>query len=271
MGYSDRNNGGETLARVGEILETSIGRKGDPRFGIAGQGNCGTGSSGLLIECRPEQGQVYLSNVAGPTSLTFAPFTVSWTAPVGATSYTVQQSFNGGAWTTLATGIATPSISVTSAPGGSYAYQVSASNSYGTGGWAVSPAISVTQVPATPTDVVLDKTTGLLTWDAMPWATTYALVVNPGGINIGTYYYTINTNSWSSPPVQGTSYELSACSIAGCSAQVAAGGGSHGLGDAARSAIGALIQKGKRVLGDDAGSGTGCNATTCSVILGGSP
>ena len=211
------------------------------------------------------------TNVAGPTSLTFAPFTVSWTAPVGATSYTVQQSFNGGAWTTLATGITTPSISVTSAPGGSYAYQVSASNSYGTSSWGASLAVSVTQVPDTPTNVVLDKTTGLLTWDAMPWATTYALVVNPGGINIGTYYYTINTNSWSSPPVQGTSYELSACSIAGCSAQVAAGGGSHGLGDAARSAIGASIQKGKRALGDDADSGTGCNATTCSVILGGSP
>ena len=87
---------------------------------------------------------------------------MSWTAPVGATSYTVQQSFNGGAWTTLTTGITTASISVTSAPGGSYAYQVSASNSYGTGGWAVSPAISVTQVPATPTDVVLDKTTWVL-------------------------------------------------------------------------------------------------------------
>jgi len=41
-----------------------------------------------LVSLAPEQGQVYLSNVAGPTSLTFAPFTVSWTAPVGAASYT---------------------------------------------------------------------------------------------------------------------------------------------------------------------------------------
>jgi len=212
------------------------------------------------------------TNVAGPTSLTFAPFTVSWTAPVGATSYTVQQSFNGGAWTTLTTGITTASISVTSAPGGSYAYQVSASNSYGTSAWGVaSPAISVTQVPDTPTNVVIDTTSGLLTWDAMPWATTYIVVESAGGIHLGTYTYTVSTNSWDLLPDGKTStIQLQACSMAGCSAQVDPGA-RFGEEVTLKSTIGALIQKGKRVLGDDAGSGTGCNATTCSVILGGSP
>jgi len=60
------------------------------------------------------------TNPAGPGTLTYALFTITWTASPGVATYTVQQSFNGGAWTTLASGLTTPSYSVTSAPGGSY-------------------------------------------------------------------------------------------------------------------------------------------------------
>jgi len=211
------------------------------------------------------------ANPAGPGVLTYAPFTVTWTASPGVATYTVQQSFNGGAWTTLASGITTPSYSVTSAPGGAYTYQVAASNAYGTSGWAASAPVSVTQVPATPTNFVMSTANNVttMTWDAVTWATSYKMTVSGKNGNLGTYTYVVATNSYNFPSGSYTAQQLTACSIAGCSAPLQISGQFTVGGGGAQTS--ATMTKLKRVLGADTGSGSGCNASTCTVTLGGNP
>ncbi|OOG53327.1 hypothetical protein [Rhodanobacter sp. C03] len=231
-------------------------------------GSCGPWTTSATLEVTPA-----LPAVTVPTSLTFAPFTVSWTAPVSATSYTVQQSFNGGAWTTIASAITTPSFSVTSAPGGTYTFQVSASNAYGASGWAVSAPVSVTQVPAAPTNLTATANGGqvVLSWTAMQWATSYGLTVYGTNGSLGEYYYFPQTNSFNMPGQAPGKYSftVSACSIAGCSAPVSNSNGAINLpgdGDAAPAA------KWRAALGMDSGSASaGCTTTQCTTVSGGNP
>ncbi|OOG43518.1 hypothetical protein [Rhodanobacter sp. C05] len=228
---------------------------------------CGgwTGSATLGVWPAPP------ANPAGPGVLTYAPFTVTWTASPGVATYAVQQSFNGGAWTTLASGITTPSYSVTSAPGGTYTYQVAASNAYGTSGWTASTPVSVTQVPATPTNFAMSTTNGVtsMTWNAMAWATSYNFTATGKNGHLGTYTYVVATNSYNFPSGSYTAQQLTACSIAGCSAPLQISGQFTVGGGGAQTS--ATMTKLKRVLGADTGSGIGCNASTCTVTLGGNP
>jgi YD repeat-containing protein len=231
--------------------------------------NCGPWTSSATLGVTPA-----LPALTVPSSLTFAPFTVSWSAPIGATSYTVQQSFNGGAWTTIASAITIPSFSVTSAPGGTYTFQVSASNAYGTRGWAVSAPVSVTQVPATPTNFVFSTNSSgqtVLTWDAMAWATSYQLTVYGTDGNLGTYLYHVGDPSFTLPSKQYKVGQLAACSIAGCSAQAQVNNTFLGATIKASTGASAVLTKIKRMLGEDTDSGSGCTATACTVTVGGSP
>ena len=231
--------------------------------------NCGPWTISATLGVTPA-----LPTLTVPSSLTFAPFTVSWTAPIGATSYTVQQSFNGGAWTTIASAITTPSFSVTSAPGGTYTFQVSASNAYGTRGWAVSAPVSVTQVPATPTNFVFGTNSSgqtILTWDAMTWATSYQLTVYGTNGNLGTYIYHVGDPSFTVPSNKYTVGQLAACSIAGCSAQAQVNNTFLGATMKAPTGASAAMTKVKQMLGEDTDSGSGCTATACMVTVGGSP
>ena len=158
----------------------------------------------------------------------------------------------------------------------SYTFQVSASNAYGTRGWAVSAPVSVTQTPATPTNFVVTRTgsVDVLTWDVMPWATTYGITEFGGGINLGEYIYNVTTNSWSgTAPLDGPNdtFQLVACSIAGCSAYVSNAKTFVIKGATVASPISDLVRKVNRAVSDDTGSGSGCTATACSVTVGGNP
>lgn len=99
-----------------------------------------------------------LPTMSVPSGATTGSYTVSWTAPAGATAYTVQERFNGGVWNTLASNTTATSISRPGTTGGSYTYQVSASNAYGTRGWAASGAVQVT--------TIVGNIDGLVTTDA---------------------------------------------------------------------------------------------------------
>ena len=209
--------------------------------------------------------------VSGPTDLVFGAYTVSWTASDGATYYDVQEQVDGGAWNTIASATSATSISRPGTAGGTYQYQVSAWNSFGSKGWSEPVTVSVTQVPATPTNftVTTSGVNTVLSWDAMAWATSYQLTVAGSDGNLGTYTYVVGTNSFNFPKGKYTAQYLTACSIAGCSAALALNNPFTvgGAGD-----TGATATQGRRLSADtSAPQASGCTARICAAVLGGNP
>jgi hypothetical protein len=101
-------------------------------------------------------------------------YAVSWTAPVSATSYTVQTSLNGGAWSTIDSNITATSLTLDGTVAGTRTFQVSASNAYGPGGWTVSAPITVFGVPGPITfDHNPNGGSSTVSWGAVPLATCY--------------------------------------------------------------------------------------------------
>lgn len=231
------------------------------------QGTCGAWTGSETLGVRPP-----LPTVSGPTTLVFGTYTVSWSGASGATAYDVQESFNGGAWSTIASAITASSLSVSRPNGGTYAYQVQASNMWGSRGWSAPATVSVTQVPATPTNFAFGTDSNgnaVLTWDAMPWATTYQLTVYGTNGNVGTYTYTVGQPSFNVPAGNYKVEQLAACSIAGCSAPAQVSGGGY-LGNTAASGSGSM-KAGRRRQANTPPATSGCSATRCSAVIGGTP
>jgi hypothetical protein len=211
-----------------------------------------------------------------PSGVIAGTYTVSW-ASVGATSYNVQESFNGGAWTTLATGTTATSITRPGTVGGTYTYQVLAINIYGSQTWAQSQPVSVTQVPATPTNLsgtVNGNGQLILTWDAMAFATSYDLVEYGTNGSLGEYYYYPSNNSFTMPAPPKGQYKItvSACSIAGCSA-TAQVGGTNNFGVGSSTSVSTMtywLNKAEHAL-DSGTTSAGCTATVCSIVTGSNP
>jgi YD repeat-containing protein len=138
-----------------------------------------------------------LQELAVPTSVNVSAnpnngnFTVSWGASADATTYTLQESVNTGAWNTIYSGSST-SAALTGRAGGLYAYQVQACNSSGCSGWGPSPWVDVW--PAIPTVTVPTGTMNgpySVSWSASTGATGYTVqeAVNGGA------WATIATNT----------------------------------------------------------------------------
>ncbi len=217
---------------------TTVQSSGGGAWGATGHGN---GTYGYHVQacnaggCGPWSGTVnvvVLLPPPAPGSIT-VPATssgnigVSWAASSTATSYTLQQSLNGGGWSTVYSGGAT-SATLGVGTTGSYTYQVQACNGGGCSGWTGSSAVSVTIPPASAPTLTLpgSSTTGSYTvsWTGVSGATSYTLQeqVNGGG------WTTIQSNSATSIGISGKGngtygYQVQACNIGGCSGWSAVG------------------------------------------------
>jgi YD repeat-containing protein len=217
------------------------------------------------------------STMTVPSGVITGTYTVSWSASTGATGYTVQESFNGGAWSTIATNTTALSITRPGTVGGTYTYQVMAINTYGNRGWAASAPVSVTQVPAPPTNIIATAGANgqiIITWDAMPFATTYMVEVYGTNGALGEYLYNVATNSFNMPGQAPGKYSLtvSACSIAGCSAAVSNKNGPITLlGSGTSPTMQQWANKAAHMLGMDGTTSSGCTATQCTVASGDTP
>ncbi|MBD8874360.1 hypothetical protein [Rhodanobacter sp. DHB23] len=164
--------------------------------------------------------------VTVPTGTINGPYTVSWTAATGATGYTVQESLNGGAWSTIATNTTATSISRPGTTTGSYTYHVEASDAYGTAGWsATSAAVSVntaygvvpTPVPTLTVPAASSTGSATLGWTASSPVTGYTLQQSSNG---GGTWTTVYSGTATSAALTGLAngsytYHVQACNDTG--------------------------------------------------------
>lgn len=145
---------------------------------------------------------------------------VSWPAGARATSYTLEQSFNGGAWSAIYNGSATSSsFSVSST--GSYGYRVKSCNALGCSGYTTSGTVAVTIPPGSAPSLSVPASSAngsyTVSWGGVAGASSYTLQeqVNGGG------WTTVQANGATSWGTSGRGsatygYQVQACNAGGC-------------------------------------------------------
>ncbi|MDW2981379.1 MAG: hypothetical protein WBG81_09410 [Rhodanobacter sp.] len=159
-----------------------------------------------------------------PATNNTGSYTVNWGGVSGATSYTLQEQVNGGAWATVQASGAM-SWNASGKGSGTYGYQVQACNVGGCGPWSSTGSITVTVIPATPGTPSTSvsgpsyKPVVSVSWGAVSGATSYQLEeTHPqDGVDI---VYNGSATSWSQLIfATGTvQFRVKACNSAGCSA-----------------------------------------------------
>ena len=155
-----------------------------------------------------------------PATSTTGGYTVSWTAPGGSQTFTLQESANGGAWTTAYTGAALSKAYAGKVAGG-YGYRIQACNPAGCTGMSATKTVTVVFTPtAAPTvNVPATTTTGSYTvsWNAIATAASYQLEQQVNGGTWAQVYAAAATSmafTGVAPAVYG--YRARACNVAGC-------------------------------------------------------
>ena len=151
-------------------------------------------------------------------------YTVSWGSVSTATSYTLQESSNGGSsWSTAYTGSAT-----SKAPGGkgngTYTYRVEACNAGGCGAWSATHAIKVALIPAEPAAVSAPHQVPYpgnawpVSWSAVSGATSYVLRRSfVGTSSVNTIFSGLATRVVDLTTPGTYLYAVKVCNATGCS------------------------------------------------------
>ncbi|HET7307715.1 MAG TPA: hypothetical protein VFK24_07880 [Gammaproteobacteria bacterium] len=177
---AQQSNGEWTVISDGTAVQKSFSNQlgGDYPYRVAGcidtdsaSAGCGASSPILTVGVAPTIPTLYV-----PTTTQNSGYTISWTAPVSATSYELDE-YKNGTWSIV------PNISGTSAHrdqvGGSYQYRVQASNHNGARGFTA-PSTVVNVLPPTPATLGTNDSTAVdsrftLTWGRSAGATSYRL------------------------------------------------------------------------------------------------
>jgi len=219
-------SGSWTTVYTGSATSKALSGKagGDYTYQVRGCAGttCGAWKLSATLGVRPA-----LPTVTVPTGTINGTYTVSWTAPAGATSYDVQERLGSGSWTAVASGTTATSISRPGTTSGSYTYRVSAKNSHGTRGWATSGAVTVDTtygvLPAVPASLTVPATSSTgaatLSWGAVTLATRYVVEqsANGGTSWSGVYDGTATSKALSGLANGSYMYRLQACNTYGCS------------------------------------------------------
>jgi hypothetical protein len=163
---------------------------------------------------------------AAPTTATTGAYTVSWSAVSTATTYRLEESFNGGGWAQILDA-ATTSWGASGKAAGTYAYRALGCNVAGCGGYSNTGTVTVPPpAPATPsfitvTYTLLDSPTRTrykATWGASSGATSYELQGSMSYTGTATTY----NQTYTGGHVSSRQFYVRACNANGCSAWTAA-------------------------------------------------
>jgi hypothetical protein len=223
------NGGGWNTVQTNGLTNWSTSGRGNGTYGYHVQacnvGGCGPWSSTVTTVVTYPPATAPILSVPGSNST--GSYTVGWGAVSTATSYTLQEQVNAGAWATIQSGNAT-SDALTGRGNDSYGYRVQACNVGGCGPWSGTGTITVALVPVVPTgitiaDTILGKVESYTgSWDAVSIATRYEIL----RVQTGATVYSGTATSYRleygfSPYELQYSYNLRACNTSGCSAWTA--------------------------------------------------
>jgi YD repeat-containing protein len=179
--------------------------------------SCGpAGVSGTVAVSLPPPAPAAISVPATSTG----NIAIGWSTAIYATSYTLEQSYNGGGFTAIYSG-ATNSYSYHASATGTYTYRVKACNAVGCSGYSPSGSSAITIPPASAPSLSVPATnnTGAYTvsWSAVSGATNYQAEqqVNGGAFSV---IQGSGATSWgTSGKGNGTyGYRVIACNVGGC-------------------------------------------------------
>lgn len=186
---------------------------------------CGPASNTATVNVYYAPGGV--PTVSAPGSNANGSYTVSWTTVAGATSYRIEESANGGAWTQLQE-LSTTTLAVGGRGSGSYGYRVRACNGAGCGGYSATATTSVLLPPTGVPSISVPGSSGngsyTVSWSGVAEATSYQLEeqVNGGGWTL------IQNDGNTSRAIGGKGngsygYHVRGCNASGCAGWSATG------------------------------------------------
>lgn len=161
--------------------------------------------------------------ISAPGLVNVTDYAFSWSTPANTEYFVLQESANGGGWTTLLADART-SVGV-SRGNGSYGYRVQACNFVGCGPWSGIATVTVSLPPPMPTITManwLSTTTAPYRiwcdadWTPVATATEYQLETSIGGKHLYTgpkTYVSAAGNAYCGSPIR-----VRACNAGGCSA-----------------------------------------------------
>ncbi|TBR39411.1 MULTISPECIES: RHS repeat protein [Dyella] len=211
-----------TLTGTSYVITSKEGGGYGYRVRSCASGQCTAWTSSSNLGVTPT-----LPGISVPT-LTNVTFDVSWTMPISATTYDVQEQVNGGSWTTVVSNTAATQLSRTVAISGSYLYRVQAKNIYGSRGWVTSMAFTVDStygvVPIAPAALNVPSTSytdsTAISWSSVADVNRYVLErSSDGGTTWGAAYDGTATNAAVNGLAAGVhTFRVRACNSYNCSA-----------------------------------------------------
>lgn len=169
--------------------------------------NCSIWKAGSnLVVTRPPGAAPSLT---APASSTNGAYTISWATVATATSYNLQESINGGAWTQVQAN-GTTTWAASGKTNGSYAYRAQACNVGGCSAWSATGTTTVLLPPVTPSGVTAPATANgpfTVTWNVSPTATSYDVYQS---YNNGTWarIASVATNAVAVTPATSGNYQF---------------------------------------------------------------
>lgn len=155
-----------------------------------------------------------------PATNTTGTYSVTWSAVATSTSYQLEESANGAAWSLFYQGAGT-SVSVSGKPNGAYSYRLTACNSVGCGPVSGTATTQVTHPPSTAPTIsspqYMETGNYSVNWTAVASATTYQMEESANG---GGWTALVNgavlSGAITGRPLGTYVYRVLACNAGGC-------------------------------------------------------
>jgi len=162
-----------------------------------------------------------------PSYSTNGSYVVNWTSAANAGKYQLQESANGGGWTTIHDAAAM-SRAITGKPSGTYGYRVRACSAATCGGWSVTASASVLLPPTAVPSITVPATGpgGIYTvsWTSVAATTRYELEERLGTGGWTQVHAAAATSKAISGKVAGSyGYRVRGCNTSGCAGYSAIG------------------------------------------------